>query len=162
MPAEWTAIQQQSIDDYSSILQVLRQTLSNADGALFATARPDDFVTAFTWVVGLKSKERRAHLNAIWVAPDLRGKGIAALLLTRVEQKARASGITTITAHVHGLNARMLAFTLRHHFRLGYLQLKRNSVTHDSLPRGDYCRAFRCEQDDANRARDGITAITLA
>ena len=118
MPTEWTAIQQQSIDDYSSILQMLRQTLSNADGALFATARPDDFVTAFTWVVGLKSKERRAHLNAIWVAPDLRGKGIAALLLTRVEQKARASGITTITAHVHGLNARMLAFTLRHHFRL--------------------------------------------
>ena len=50
MPAEWTTIQQQSIDDYSSILQVLRQTLSNADGALFATARPDDFVTAFTWV----------------------------------------------------------------------------------------------------------------
>lgn len=125
MPAEWTTIQQQSIDDYSSILQVLRQTLSNADGALFATARPDDFVTAFTWVVGLKSKERRAHLNAIWVAPDFRGKGIAALLLTRVEQKARASGITTITAHVHGLNARMLAFTLRHHFRLGYLLIEK-------------------------------------
>ena len=125
MPAEWTAIQQQSTDDYSSILQVLRQTLSNADGALFATARPDDFVTAFTWLVGLKSKERRAHLNAIWVAPDFRGKGIAALVLARVEQKARASGITTITAHVHGLNARMLAFTLRHHFRLGYLTIEK-------------------------------------
>ena len=125
MPAEWTAVRPRSIDDYSSVLQVLRQTLSSADGALFAAARPEDFVTAFTWVVGLKSKEKRAHLNAIWVAPDFRDKGIAALLLNRVEEKARASGITAITAHVHGLNARMLAFALRHHFRLGYLLIEK-------------------------------------
>jgi ribosomal protein S18 acetylase RimI-like enzyme len=125
MPAEWTAVRPQSIDDYSSILQVLRQSLSNADGALFAAARPEHFVTAFAWVVGLKSKERRAHLNAIWVAPDFRGKGIATLLLTRVEEKARASGITAITAHVHSLNVRMLAFALRHHFCLGYLLIEK-------------------------------------
>jgi ribosomal protein S18 acetylase RimI-like enzyme len=89
MPAEWIAVQQQSIDDNSSILQILRQSLSNANGALFAAARPDDFVTAFTWASCLDSIERRAHLTAIWVAPDFRNKGIAPLLLTRIEDKGR-------------------------------------------------------------------------
>ncbi len=125
MPAEWTAVQQQSNNDHSSILQVLRQSLSSADGALFAATRPDDFITAFAWVIGLKSKEKRAHLNAIWVAPEFRGKSIASLLLNRVEEKARASGITAITAHVHGLNRRMLAFALHHHFSLGYLLIEK-------------------------------------
>ncbi len=125
MPTEWTAVGQQSTDDYSLILQTLTQTLSSADGALFAVTPTDDFVAAFTWVVGLNSKERRAHLNAIWVAPDYREKGIGALLLNRVEEKARASNITAITAHVHGLNARMLAFALRHHFSLGYLLIEK-------------------------------------
>ncbi len=133
MPAEWTAVRPQSTDDSSLILQTLRQTLSSADGALFAVARADDFVTAFTWVVGLKSKERRAHLNAIWVAPDCREKGLGALLLDRVEEKARAAGITAITAHVHGLNARMLAFARRHQFNLGYLLIEKELGT-PSLP----------------------------
>lgn len=61
----------------------------------------------------LLSGEPSAHLEAIAVAPDAEGRGIAHALLESCEAEAKKRGAQSITLHVFGANLRARAFYQR-------------------------------------------------
>lgn len=54
----------------------------------------------------LMSHAPSAHLEAIVVAPEARGTGVGALLLSRAEHAARARGALSLSLHVFANNTR--------------------------------------------------------
>ncbi len=64
----------------------------------------------------LMSHAPSAHLEAIVVAPEARGAGVGALLLTRAEDAAKDRGAHSLSLHVFANNSRARAL----YDKLGY------------------------------------------
>ena len=90
-----------------SFLDVLVNDRDAVVGVLLVTLRPE-----------LLSKAPSAHLEAIVLHPDLRGRGLGAWLMERCEERVRARGARSLTLHVFDRNARAKALYLRQGYDL--------------------------------------------
>lgn len=81
-----------------------------ATSAWFVATRDDEVVGIVAGRRDPSSPPGQRHLNAMWVAPSVRGSGIAAELVGAVHDWAAADGGTEITLGVTAGNARAIAF----------------------------------------------------
>ena len=82
----------QAVDSFS---EVLIDAHDKPIGLIIVTLRGE-----------LLSLEPSAHLEAIVVTPELRGKGLGAALLRHAEMKSQQKGARTLTLHVFSNNTR--------------------------------------------------------
>ena len=90
-----------------SFLDVLVTEAEEVVGLVLVTLRPE-----------LLSKAPSAHLEAIVVHPDARGRGLGVCLMDHCEARVRALGARSLTLHVFDRNARAKALYLRQGYDL--------------------------------------------
>lgn len=68
----------------------------------YRVATPDEAVVAFVFV--MSHQNGTAHITTIGVAPEHRRRGLAALLMSHIEEAVRARGLGTLTLEVRVSN----------------------------------------------------------
>jgi len=84
----------------------------------------DDGIVGFIWAfIQTKNKQRRLHLNYLFVKEEYRRQKVATLLMSHLEEYARENKVQGVELFVNASNQNAIEFYLKHNFKKERMQL---------------------------------------
>lgn len=114
--------------DAAAYLQAFRQMQAEGNNHLIVGEQAGQIVATYqiTFIAGLSlGAARRAQVESVRVASDLRGQGIGALLMADAEQRARAAGCRLIQLTTNRTRTEAHRFYERLGFTASHIGYKR-------------------------------------